>query len=180
MYNRGMKALSTNRLASSPQYEKILHEYNQEFQRTCGRVNESKFYREVVLPSLPNYHIQSWYQFLRRFKGTAGLISAHVVDQGGRTLSTDEENRLQVNLLGNDIATRLGIQRALNIGSARLGEIMENPQLMTTKDAVELLFKAMKAQDSRIHAVAKIKENTRKETEFEHLLEMAAYGDRED
>ena len=175
----GMKALATNRLASSPQYEKILHEYNQEFQRTSGRVNESKFYREVVLPALPNYHIQSWYQFLRRFKGTAGLISAHVVDQGARSVSADEENKLQINLLGNDVATRLGIQRALNIGSARLEEIMLNPQLMTTKDAVELLFKAMKAQDSRIHSIAKIKEDTRKQSEFEQLCDMAAYGGRE-
>ncbi|MFA6520435.1 MAG: hypothetical protein WCT44_02385 [Candidatus Paceibacterota bacterium] len=170
-----MKALATNRLASSPQYEKILHEYNQEFQKSGGKVNESRFYREVVLLALPNYHIQSWYQFLRRFKGTAGLISAHVVDQGARNLSADEENKLQTNLLGNDVATRLGIQRALNIGSARLGEIMENPQLMTTKDAVELLFKAMKAQDSRIHAIGKIREDTREQGRFDRLFDEAAY-----
>lgn len=165
-----MRALATNKLASSPYYQKILHLYNEEYIRTGGKMNNLKFYREVILPILPNYHAQSWYQFLRRFKTTAGLVAVRVVNGGPRPLAGIEENVLQDNLLSNEVATQLGIQRALNIGAGRLKEILDNPQLMTAKDAIELLFKAMRAQDSRIQAVSKIREDTRKQTAFEQAF----------
>ncbi len=102
---------------------------------------------------------------------------AHVVDGGPRSLANGEENTLQNNLLSNEMATQLGIQRALNIGASRLKEILENPQLMTAKDAIELLFKAMKAQDSRIHAASKIREDNRQQTMFEQAFIEAVSSD---
>ncbi len=169
-----MKALSTNKLAASPAYSRILHEYNEILTRE-GKVNNFKFYREVILPVLPKYHLQSWYQFLRRFKTTIGLVAVQVVRQSPNAIVGDGENRLENTLLSNEIASQLGIQRALNIGAERLKELLENPQLMTAKDAIDLLFKAMKAQDSRVNAVAKIKQQSRKEIEFEKSFNDAAY-----
>ena len=173
-----MKALSTNRLASSPHYARILHEYN-ELLATKGRVNNLKFYRENILPVIPTYSIPSWYQFLRRFKSTAGLISAQVVNQAPNTLTAEEENKLQNTLLASDVATKLGIQRALNIGATSLERLMVNPELMTVKDAADLLFKAMKAQDSRIGAVAKIRRDRREETAFQKAFDRASYSDQD-
>src|SRR3989344_6087260 len=100
-----MKALSTNRLASSSHYARILHEYN-ELLATKGRVNNLKFYREVILPAIPNYHLQSWYQFLRRFKSTAGLIAAQVVNQAPNTIRRDVKNKIQNTMLSNEIAIK--------------------------------------------------------------------------
>lgn len=171
-----MKALSTNRLAVSPYYARILSEYNGLLERD-GKVNNLKFYREVILPVLPKYHLQSWYQFLRRFKTTVGLASLQVVHQAPNTISRDEENRLESTLLSSHIATQLGIQLALNIGAERLKELLENPQLMTTKDAIDLLFKAMKAQDSRMSVTAKIKQQSREQVAFDKVFSSAAYGE---
>jgi hypothetical protein len=171
-----MLALSTNRLASSPEYQKILHLYNAEFERSGGRVNDSKFYREVILPLLPKYHLQSWYQFLRRFKTTTGLLSAQVVDGGSRTVCRVEEKRLEQNMLTNEIATSRAIQYALNIGAEAAERILKNPELMTDKEAIDLFFKAMRAQDSRIHAIGKIKEDTREQEKLERLFNEATYG----
>ena len=82
-------------------------------------------------------------------------------------------------MLSNEIAIKLGIQRALNIGAGALEEIFRNPQLMTTKDAVDLLFKAMKSQDSRIGAVAKIRKDNREQTAFQKAFDKASYSDNE-
>jgi len=174
-YNISMKTLSTNKLASHAAYAKIMHQYNECLIRD-NRVNSKKFYETVILPEIPGYALQSWYKFLRRFKTTAGLVTVQVVNGGPNTIKNSGENDLINNLANNQVATQLGIQRALNIGADRLKEILANPQLMTAKDAVELLFKAMRAQDSRINAISKIHKDTREEEKFQRVFDEAAYG----
>jgi hypothetical protein len=174
-----MKALPTNRLATSPHYQKILHQYNNEYERTGGRVNDSKFYRDIILPLIPGYHLQSWYQFLRRFKTNAGLVAVTVVNEGPRSIAKHEEKRLEQNTVDNEVATQMGINLALNIGAERLKEIFENPEIVTTKEASDLFFKAMKAQDSRIHAISKVKETNQKEEALQRLFNEAVYGGRD-
>ena len=169
-----MKVLPTNKLASSPHYKIILNKYNQKLEQD-GKVNNLKFYREEIIPLIPNYHIQSWYQFLHRFKATAGQIMAEAYNPKIKEQNKDKENKLQTTLLNNEIATNLGIQIALNIGVGRLKDILANPQLMSAKDAIDLIFKAMKAQDSRIHAIGKIREDNRKEDMFERIFSEVAY-----
>ena len=170
-----MKTLATNKLATHPAYEKILHQYNELHARE-GKVNAKKFYEQVILPEIPSLHIQSWYKFLRRFKATAGLVVAQVVKGGPNSIKGYEEDDLQNNLLGNEVAVQLGIRRALNIAAERLQEILDNPERMTTKDAIELLFKAMKAQDSRVNAIGRIKEDRRQDEIFQRAFNQAAYG----
>lgn len=174
-YNISMKTLSTNKLASHPAYAKIMHQYNECLIRD-SRVNSKKFYEEMILPEIPSYKIQSWYKFLRRFKTTAGLIAAQVVNGGPNTIKNSGENDLLNNMASNEVATQLGMRRALNIGADRLKEIFDNPQLMTAKDAAELFFKAMRAQDSRINAISKIRKDTREEEKFQRAFDEAAYG----
>ena len=174
-----VKALSTNVLATSPQYGNILQEYNRQM-KEHGKVNAAKFHREVIAPLVPGYSKASWYQFLRRFKTTAGLAAANVAVMQGRGNSEGpsgeiEEANLEQNLMSNEMATQIGIQRALNIGAERLKEIMENPELMTPKEAIDLLFKAMKAQDSRIGAIGKIREDNRQEEAMQRAFKDAAY-----
>lgn len=170
-----MKTLATNKLATHPAYEKILHQYNEMYARD-GKVNAKKFYEEVILPEIPSYCLQSWYKFLRRFKATAGLMTVQVVKGGPNSIKGCEEDNLQNNLLSNEVAVQIGIQRALNIAAERLQEILDNPERMTTKDAIELLFKAMKAQDSRVNAIGRIREDRRQDEIFQREFNKAAYG----
>lgn len=171
-----MRALATNKLATSPAYPKILQQYNERLQRD-GKVNNKKFFEEVIKPEIPSYSLQSWYFFLKRFKMQTGLVAAEVVPSHGGTLAdaAESEGAVSRTLLSNQEATAQAIQRALNIGNDRLAQIMENPQLMTAKEAIDLIFKAMKAQDSRIHAIGKVREDNREQERFDRAFSGAAY-----
>jgi hypothetical protein len=172
-----MKALSTNTLVNHTAYPKILQMYNEELQ-TKGRVNNKKFYEEVVRKEIPSYSMGSWYFFLKRFKQRHGIVAVEKVVDSPNSLSEkkDGETAIVSTMLSNQEATAQAIQRALNIGNDRLKQIMENPSLMTAKEAIDLIFKAMKAQDSRIHAVGKVREDNREEEKMQRAFDNSAYG----
>lgn len=165
-------AKSNNKLVHSPHYGTILREYNERFARD-GKVNAKQFHEEVVSSLLPHYKLHTWYAFLKRFETSAGLIAANAHQTAPPADPTQEARTL----LSNNQATVIGIQSALNIGAARLKELLENPELMTAKEAADLFFKAMKAQDSRIHAVGKIREDNREQEKFDRAFDGATYAD---
>lgn len=170
-----LRARPTNRLVTSPAYEKILHAYNDELQAK-GKVNNKKFYEEVISKEIPNYSLQAWYQFLVRFKTEHGLIAAEVVQVVPTTeigpLPPDQQ--LVKTLQSNQAATAAFIQTALNIGADRAKQILEHPELMTAKEAMDFALKAMKAQDSRMHAIGKIREDNREQEKFDRTFSDAA------
>ena len=170
-----MKAAVTNRLVNSPCYAKILTLYNEHLQRD-GKVNNKQFYEKYVLPELPGYHLQSWYMFLKRFKTEAGIIAAQVHTGGIQDIDAEVSTNLTKTMLSNQEATAKSLSLALNIGMDRLQAILENPQMMTAKEAVDLVFKAMKAQDSRIHAIGKVREDNREEEKMDRAFADGAYG----
>lgn len=174
-----IKALKTNRLVHHPAYPKILLQYNA-LLKNNGKVNDKKFYEEIVVKEIPGYHMQSWYQFLKRFKTSVGIVAADTTPVAPKPVApgftrTSMQEELSKTLMNNQVATSTGIQRALNIGSDRLQQIMDNPELMSAKDAIDLLFKAMKAQDSRIHAIGKVREDNREEEKLNRAFSDAAY-----
>lgn len=170
-----MKAAASNRLVNSPCYAKIITRYNEEL-TAKGKVNNKKFYEEVILPELPGYHLQSWYMFLKRFKTEAGIIAATIHEGSPASIDSSVGTDLTKTILSNQDATARGIALALNIGTDRLQAIFDNPTQMTAKEAIDLLFKAMKAQDSRIHAVGKVREDNREEEKMNRAFDDAAYG----
>lgn len=180
-----LKALKTNTLVNHPSYGKILHAYNLEL-REKGKVNNLDFYRRVILPEIPTYNQQSWYFFLQRYKIESGLLAVTTKEQEAKSIVETKINRtpdaiatekeLSLTMLSNKEATTQAIQKMLNIGNARLNEIMENPQLMTAKEAIDLVTKAMKAQDSRIHAIGKVREDNREEEKLNRAFDDASYS----
>lgn len=168
------KALSTNTLVNHPAYARILTQYNDLLAKK-GKVNNKKFYEEIILPEIPTYNIQSWYYFLGRFKTVSGLAAAEVVPPADLQKKEDVSNELIGTMMTNQEATVKLIQLALNISAARAQKIMENPHLLSHKEAIDLGLKAMKAQDSRIHAVGKLREDTREQEKFERAFGNAAY-----
>lgn len=171
---KSKRALSNNRMANSPHYGKILKEYNDRFERD-GKVNNLAFYKEIVAPLIPGYGLASWYQFMNRFKTTAGLAVANVMVSQPSTPAGPETIRLENTMMSNQAATQKGIQTALTIGARAMNELLENVHLLSPKDRAELLFKAMKAQDSRIHSLGKIREDNREQARFDRAFDSAAY-----
>jgi hypothetical protein len=170
-----MKALPSNRLVSSPAYGKIIHQYNEMLQAD-GKVNNKKFFEKYVAPELPNYSMTAWYQFLKRFKTQAGIIAAEIANiSGAGGLKNAQSAELTKTMLSNQAATTAFIQSALNIGAARAKQILEHPELMTAKEAMDFALKAMKAQDSRIHAIGKLREDNREQERFDKAFDNNAY-----
>jgi len=182
------RAISTNRLVNSKHYGTILKEYNRQFAENNGKVNSRQFLKDFIAPLIPDYPEASWYKFLKRFKSAAGIEAARQVGKiytlpklpTGNAL--EETRNLEVALLENARATTEGIQSALNIGAETLREIFngERISLMSDKDKIDLLFKAMRAQDSRINAIARIKQDSREEKKFQKAFDDAAFGEQPD
>mgnify|MGYP001574176003 CR=1 FL=1 len=174
-----MRIHKNNQLAQSSSYASILNAYNELF-RTNGKVNGKEFWRETIIPILPNYSYDAWKNFLKRFKTEAGLAAASVVyvqNQVPSVMAPDMERKVLANLKSADLATREGIARALNIGYEALQEIIENPNLSNPLDRADLLFKAMKAQDSRVIAAAKVNKERRETQKFNRMFDAASYSD---
>jgi hypothetical protein len=167
---------SRNALVNSPHYGAILKEYNEQYAAKKGKVSDKKFHEEFIVPMVPEYKLMSWYQFLRRWKDAAGLSIAAKIP----LLPAADPIAQQEALLANEQATQRGIALMLNIGRLTLEELLSNPAelaKMPLKERVDLLTKAMKAQDSRIHAVGKIREDNRDQARFEQAFGGAAMND---
>ena len=168
-----MPNLRRNKIASSKYYPEILKEFNDIFARD-GKVNKKKFYTEFVLPRI-KISYQGFMAFIGKFETEAGLAATAVLDRVAPATPVVEENRTIATLRDSAIATREGIARALNIGMDALQEIIENPHLISPKDRAMLLFAAMKAQDSRISATAKVRSDLREQVKFNKTFSRAAF-----
>ena len=172
-----IRARKSNQLVTSKYYATILKEYN-EILRDYGKVNDKKFWTQNILPRIPEYKLMSWYQFLRRFKTATALVAAAITDQYSKNPPNKniEEAKLEENLITNEAATNIGIQRALNIGADAFDQLINHPEELSAKERTELFFKAMKAQDSRINAVRNVRQDNREEAKFHRAFNNASYG----
>ena len=121
--------------------------------------------------------MQSWYLYIKKFGTTTGVLQAEVVDGASREIIPDAERNLNAVILSNKDATAKLIQSALNISAQAAQDIVDNPTLLTAKERMEIGLKAMKAQDSRIHAIGKVREDNREEEKLNRAFSDAAYSD---
>ena len=89
--------------------------------------------------------------------------------------------RLTGNIVSNQEATQRGISYALNLGAKFYEDLMtkyrNDPNSLTAYEQrimSDSIFKAMKSQDSRIHALGKVREDSREQAKFEHAFQDAA------
>ena len=57
----------------------------------------------------------------------------------------------------------------------KIMKVIENPNILSAKDRAALLMAAMKAQDSRIQATAKVRQDKREEIAFQNVFGNNAY-----
>ena len=170
--------ISRSMLAKNPRYAEIISVYREQFVAQGGKVNEKKFWEQHIHPIVPNYGLKAWYQFIDKFRKSAGMAASLAVEAASAGPVTQEEGKLEAALMSNETATQLGIRSALNIGAKALESLLKDPMslaAMTPTARAELLFKAMKAQDSRIHAIGKLKEDGREQAKFDKTFGGAAY-----
>lgn len=172
-----LKASHKNILVKHPAYAKILFQYNELLQKE-GKVNNKKFFDEIVSPEIPGYKMQSWYMFLKRFKTNAGIIAVNPETTTPDFMPAAEgiTNELTHTLMTNQEATAKLIAGILNISASAAMEVIKDPTKLTTKERIELGIKGMKAQDSRIHAVGKLREDNREQERFDRAFDAASYG----
>ncbi len=171
-----LKTSHRNKLVKHPAYQKILHQYTERLQRD-GRVNNKRFYEEVILPEIPDYNMQSWYMHIKKFGTATGIIPAQVVDGSVKDITPDAERNFNNVLLSNKDATAKLVASALNISAQAAQDIIDNPSLLSAKERLEIGLKAMKAQDSRIHAIGKVREDNREEEKLSRAFSDGAYAE---
>jgi hypothetical protein len=160
-------------LQEHPSYAKIMGLYNDEL-RKAGRVSALKFFRDIVRPEIPDLPERTWSYFVQKHITDVGLPIAPVP-----IAATPEMQAIQVTLVDNETATRQGLQAALNIGMSALGQLLNDPVALaklSPEKRADLMFKAMKAQDSRVHAIGRMKDDKRAEEKFNRTFSGAAYG----
>lgn len=172
------RAYATNRLVSHLAYPKILHAYNERLARD-GKVNAKKFFEEFVSKEIPSYTISAWYQFLKRFKGEAGLVAPSTTTPAVARVhpaAITGEEQVAVTMLTNNEALQKSIAAALNISASALQDILENPELIPAEKRAELFLKVMKAQDSRVKAVGAIRADNREQERFDRAMDSATFA----
>jgi hypothetical protein len=169
------KVQPNNRLVNSVAYPIILSQYNELMARD-GKVNNKKFYEEVVREKIPSYSMQAWYDFVKRFKTSVGLV-ATTVSNLPLNAKNDVEKEVTTTILTNQEATAKLISNILNISAGAAEAIIKDPTLLSAKDRLELGLKGMKAQDSRIHAVGKLREDNREQEKFDRAFDTASFGE---
>jgi len=175
-----MKVLETNILANHPSYPKIIDCYNHQLKEK-GKVNAKKFFEEVISPEIPHYKLQSWYKFIKRLKTVYGIMPVEVVPNPRSAVGevVAQEQGAALTLLSNDAATKKLIQTVLNVSAQAAEDLLANPVNVSsdTMKRIELGLKAMKAQDSRIHAIGKIREDKREQDKFDRAFSTANFSD---
>lgn len=168
---------SRSALARHPKYSQIIQVYQGQFVAGAGRVNETKFYNEHIKPIVPGFGYKSWAAFILRFRKKSGMVASLAVKAASAAPAVTAENNLEIAIMTNDAATQIGINAALTIGARALEELLKDPVALAAMSPAarsELMFKAMKAQDSRIHAIGKLKEDNREEQKFNKTFGGAA------
>lgn len=169
-----------NRLARSEHFEEIIRLYREQFEASGGKLNEGIFYKQHIAPRVPGFKLNSWYQFLRRFRNSDRTISLQKVNDSAKEVIIEKksETALANTILDNQTATQKGISIALTLGAQALEELLSKPELLaklTPAQRAKFLFDAMKAQDSRIKAIRTIREDNRDQQKFDHAFSGAAY-----
>lgn len=180
-----------NRLTLSPHYASIMEKYRAEFQKS-GRVALKTFHEENIKPILPGFSYVSFCQFMRRAQIDAEQKSEGIeaplptVGPGAATPAlpvgttdpvvahTAKIAEMMANMNAN---TKKGLALMIGIGLSALEEIAKDPSQLSARDRGLLLAAAMKAQDSRVGAIAKVKQEARDEAAFNRALNTAIYDE---
>lgn len=161
-------------------YEEMAAEYNSIIS-SAGKVNRSAFYAQRIAPRLPDFTAGLFYRFVARYADKSGrLPGAKAVVAARNEIIEKEKKSIESLLARSSKFTQEGIATAIALGNITLQECLENPGLLTANERIKLLFDAMKAQDSRVRALAELKKDAREQKVFDKVFNEAVYLDTSD
>lgn len=163
----------SNALVKSEYHDTIMGAFYEQ-KKANGKVALVDFHAEHVLPLLPDFKYESFRKYIQKLEDT-GLQPMVTGPDGSIVPASDTVYRLQNLIKKSSQSTREGIALALGIGLETLEGVASGTVLMSAKERAELLFKAMKAQDSRIAATRMIRQDNREQVAFESVFSDAAY-----
>lgn len=164
-------------LTTSQHYPNILEQFCIEL-RKKGKVNRQRFWREQILPLIPNFNRDDFYRYLHKYEPSVELTANRVIKNftSGEGLITQEEKVREL-LSTAAVNVQIGVAAGIKVGSEALQEMIEHPERVPPEDRARFIFDAMKAQDSRIRAIAEIKKDAREERAFNKVFEDATYAE---
>lgn len=169
----------------------LVARWNEKSHSTEKAFNGADFFRDFVRPSNPLVPLQIWRAYTRAFKraedGVLQIPSTYSVQMPKKEKPDEppipDTPPLDNSFLAKDdrfIAagklTEEGIVSMLRIGLRALQEVEKNPKLMPIKDRLELLVRAMRAQDSRIGAMTQVRAAEQAVQRFQKNFSNAAYS----
>lgn len=168
----------SNAFTQSPLHNSIMERYHTLAMQ--GEVSLVDFHAENIAPVLPEYKYESFRTYIRKLEEDMKAMSIGLPNGASNKLGAPLPEsvaiqRLKDLVVSSSRSTREGIALALGIGLETLQKIALGQIEMSAKERAELLFKAMKAQDSRIAATRMIRQDNREQAVFESVFSEAAY-----
>lgn len=172
--------------AACPDYDGIVAKYRKLVldSRAEGRsLNKKQFWLEEVAPKVRDYPYKKFFGWTLAHARKMKDVRYGAATDGIEVISKNNLiTKIEVKGGVEEIAesTRQNIALALKIGAEAMKEIEANPELVPAKDRALLGFQAMRAQDSRIGALAVLKREKREDLSFQQSFGDAAYESGED
>jgi len=151
-------------VTKSKHFETIMQKYDKFGKDISMRSFWSKYVKEID----PSITYKVWNSFMNKFKEQVVHRVDNIIEK--YVDKTANENTME----------KSSMKKIMQIADATLDDIINNPGLLASipaKDRMSWLFSAMKAKDSRMVTVAKVKAEERKTNLYEDMLKGAQYGE---
>jgi hypothetical protein len=174
-------------LMESTRFPEMVEEFN--LRVVNGPLSINKFYTTVFSKTMPDFSKSFFFKYFSRFsnEGKSNIILKY--DNDGKVLSVEPPPSPQALVVSlaqelapanqdQDRATSRGIEAALKLGAKALEDLLEHPEELAAipyKDRVEILFKAMRAQDARVNVAINVRKEGRANRVFQSAFDEAAY-----
>lgn len=121
----------------SPQWTTLVELYSNELEKN-GLVNKKKFYDSKVRPLMPTI---SYMSFLARIRRLNKKSEPHLMEK----ISDAQEHTIRT------------LNAMLAIGEDTIRKILMDPDSVSPREKLDMFFKAMRAQDSRMATLSRVK-----------------------
>ncbi len=189
LYSSHMAQKLRNRLTLSPHYGAIMEKFRAEFERTYGHVVLKSFYVEHIAPILPTFSYCSFTQFMKQVTADPSALPKIVAPPPSpldgvvikpptaAELIEAENAKIQAMIPKLNENAKRGIALMIGIGLDALEDLARHPEQLSATERAKLLPLAMRAQDSRVSSIAKVRQEARDQKAFDRAFNSAVYDD---
>jgi hypothetical protein len=194
-----MRVEKMKNIIEHPRFEETIRDFN--LRVVGGSMKMNQFFDHIFHHSIPNLKRACFFKYFSDLSQKGTVVLTIEYDTNGRPARVTApdrveniEDKIQVetpeekfvalaaknisSAPGPSTAAARGIGAAIEIGSRTLEDLLTNSDelsKMPVKDRVELIFKAMRAQDARVNVAINARREVRAHQAFQNAFEEAAY-----